>query len=137
MAEHLVEQLRATVEKLENRLKTLEDRLHHGDNETAPARGGAGDGMRMILIGPPGAGTFLNGCCESTTSRLGGLWKSTDAISMSQARARRRRRSRSGMGAVIWLPATCCARKSRRRRNWAGRRRRLWMKESWCRTISW
>ncbi len=137
MAEHLVEQLRATVEKLENRLKTLEDRLHHGDNETAPARGGAGDGMRMILIGPPGAGTFLKRCCESATSLLGGLRECTDANPMYQARARKRRKSRSDTDAVIWLPATCCARKSRRRRNWAGRRKRLWMRASWCRTILW
>ncbi|KAK0253600.1 adenylate kinase [Friedmanniomyces endolithicus] len=78
MAEHLVEQLRATVEKLENRLKTLEDRLHHGDNETAPARGGAGDGMRMILIGPPGAGKGTlapkikerYGCCHLATGDM-------------------------------------------------------------------
>ncbi|KAK0267811.1 adenylate kinase [Friedmanniomyces endolithicus] len=78
MAEHLVEQLRATVEKLENRLKTLEDRLHHGDNETAPARGGAGDGMRMILIGPPGAGKGTQapkikeryGCCHLATGDM-------------------------------------------------------------------
>ncbi|KAK1058715.1 adenylate kinase [Friedmanniomyces endolithicus] len=78
MAEHLVEQLRATVEKLENRLKTLEDRLPHGDNETAPARGGAGDGMRMILIGPPGAGKGTQapkikeryGCCHLATGDM-------------------------------------------------------------------
>ena len=58
MAEQLIETLRATVEKLENRINTLEDRLHH-ENGTAPARPAAGgDGMRMILIGPPGAGKF-------------------------------------------------------------------------------
>ncbi|TKA67205.1 Adenylate kinase [Friedmanniomyces simplex] len=80
MAEQLVEQLRATVEKLENRLKTLEDRLHHGDNDSAPSTrgGGAGDGMRMILIGPPGAGKGTQapkikeryGCCHLATGDM-------------------------------------------------------------------
>ncbi|KAK5739887.1 adenylate kinase [Elasticomyces elasticus] len=79
MAEHLVEQLRATVEKLENRIKGLEDRLHGGSgHETAPARGGAGDGMRMILIGPPGAGKGTQapkikeryGCCHLATGDM-------------------------------------------------------------------
>ncbi|KAI7519171.1 hypothetical protein KC331_g20831, partial [Hortaea werneckii] len=53
MADQLVEQLKATVDKLENRVNELETRLHGGSVAVKP---GEGQGMRMILIGPPGAG---------------------------------------------------------------------------------
>ena len=53
MADQLVEQLKATVDKLENRVNELETRLHGGGVAVKP---GEGQGMRMILIGPPGAG---------------------------------------------------------------------------------
>ena len=55
MADGLVAQLKATVDKLENRVVELEARLH-GHGAAAPS-GGEASGMRMILIGPPGAGT--------------------------------------------------------------------------------
>lgn len=47
-----VETLKATVEKLEQRIKDLESRLtgHDYSGSRKP------NGMRMILIGPPGAG---------------------------------------------------------------------------------
>ena len=54
MADALVAQLKATVDKLENRVVELEARLH-GHSAAAPS-GGETSGMRMILIGPPGAG---------------------------------------------------------------------------------
>jgi len=57
MADSLVEQLKATVDKLENRVNELETRLRGGD--AAAVRPGEGQGMRMILIGPPGAGTSI------------------------------------------------------------------------------
>jgi tRNA U34 5-carboxymethylaminomethyl modifying GTPase MnmE/TrmE len=52
MPESAVETLRATVEKLQQQVEQLEQRL-------AGSAGGSNtqDGMRMILIGPPGAGT--------------------------------------------------------------------------------
>lgn len=57
MAEHLVDQLKATVDKLENRVHELERRLQGGGEGGASSGAiGSGDGMRMILIGPPGAG---------------------------------------------------------------------------------
>jgi tRNA U34 5-carboxymethylaminomethyl modifying GTPase MnmE/TrmE len=51
MPESAVETLRATVEKLQHQVEQLEQRL-------AGSVGGSNtqDGMRMILIGPPGAG---------------------------------------------------------------------------------
>ena len=55
MADQLVEQLKATVDKLENRVNELETRLHGGSVAVKP---GEGQGMRMILIGPPGAGMW-------------------------------------------------------------------------------
>jgi adenylate kinase len=55
--------LRATVEKLQQQVEQLEKRL-------AGSVGGSNtqDGMRMILIGPPGAGTSLalNALCTAT-----------------------------------------------------------------------
>lgn len=53
MSDELVQQLKATVDGLEKRVKELEGRLR-GDGERSG--GGGGDSMRMILIGPPGAG---------------------------------------------------------------------------------
>lgn len=51
MAESLVDKLTETVNRLEKRLAEVESRLTGHSSAEAPA-----DGMRMILIGPPGAG---------------------------------------------------------------------------------
>jgi adenylate kinase len=47
--------LQELVNKLESRVKQLEDKLRYAANGTAPS---GGEGVRMILMGPPGAGTF-------------------------------------------------------------------------------
>ncbi|KAF2767491.1 adenylate kinase 1 [Teratosphaeria nubilosa] len=68
----LVAQLQNTVEKLEARVHDLEAKLHGH----APAK--AGDGLRMILIGPPGAGKGTQapklkeryGCCHLATGDM-------------------------------------------------------------------
>merc|ERR1711939_983366 len=75
MADQLVEQLKATVDKLENRVHELETRLHGGSVAVKP---GEGQGMRMILIGPPGAGKGTQapklkeryGCCHLATGDM-------------------------------------------------------------------
>ena len=54
--DQLVETLKGTVDKLEARVAELEARLQ--GKSPADSRG-AGDGMRMILIGPPGAGMLF------------------------------------------------------------------------------
>lgn len=52
--DELVGTLKSTINTLENRVAELEARL------AGKAGGGSGgDGMRMILMGPPGAGTFI------------------------------------------------------------------------------
>lgn len=56
MSQELVAQLKSTVDKLEARVEELESRLK--GNATGGSGGGRGDGMRMILMGPPGAGMF-------------------------------------------------------------------------------
>ena len=61
-AEELVDKLKGTVDKLEARVAELEARLQGKE----PGGSSGGDGMRMILIGPPGAGM----CCESTKRKL-------------------------------------------------------------------
>ncbi|GAB7352943.1 hypothetical protein MBLNU459_g3521t1 [Dothideomycetes sp. NU459] len=56
LGEQLVDQLKGTVDKLEARVAELEARLH-GKASGAPAASPASeDGMRMIIMGPPGAG---------------------------------------------------------------------------------
>ncbi len=49
-----VESLQDLVSKLELRVKQLEDKLAHAHGGPNPA---AATGVRMILMGPPGAGT--------------------------------------------------------------------------------
>jgi adenylate kinase len=53
MADQLVDTLKATVDKLEKRIEDLESRLQGNSSSSGH---GSSDGMRMILIGPPGAG---------------------------------------------------------------------------------
>ena len=53
MADQLVDTLKATVDKLEKRIEDLESRLQ---GNSSSGGHGSSDGMRMILIGPPGAG---------------------------------------------------------------------------------
>lgn len=54
-SEDLVNSLKSTVDKLEARVEELESRLH-GKASGSSGGGSAGGGMRMILMGPPGAG---------------------------------------------------------------------------------
>jgi adenylate kinase len=54
-----VKTLQDLVNKLESRVKELEDRLHHASGGT---RHSPYEGVRMILMGPPGAGTCPLGC---------------------------------------------------------------------------
>jgi adenylate kinase len=49
--EQVVEDLKATIAKLENRIAHLEG--NHGSSQ------GSTEGVRMILIGPPGAGELI------------------------------------------------------------------------------
>ena len=57
----LVKSLKATVDQLENRVAELEGRL--GNKQGS----GGVDGMRMILMGPPGAGRPLRYVLWSAT----------------------------------------------------------------------
>lgn len=52
-----VQTLQDLVQKLESRVKQLEDKLNHAQAGTTHS---AGEGVRMILMGPPGAGKFAN-----------------------------------------------------------------------------
>lgn len=48
-----VQALQDLVKKLESRVQQLEDKLHHASGGPAPS---ATDSVRMVLMGPPGAG---------------------------------------------------------------------------------
>jgi len=48
-----VDALKDLVNKLETRVKQLEDKIQHGGSGAAPT---ASESVRMILMGPPGAG---------------------------------------------------------------------------------
>jgi adenylate kinase len=54
------EDLHQLVNKLEARVKQLEEKLQHAQGGSKPA---GSDGVRMILMGPPGAGMFV--LCDS------------------------------------------------------------------------
>ena len=49
------EDIHALVQRLEDRVAQLEAKLHQAGGGSAPA---SSDGVRMILMGPPGAGTL-------------------------------------------------------------------------------
>ena len=55
--EDVINTLKGTVDKLEARVEELESRLR-GKDAGSSAGGSSGSGMRMILIGPPGAGKY-------------------------------------------------------------------------------
>ena len=58
-----VDALKDLVHKLEARVQDLESRLLHGDGGAGTSRAGSG-GMRMVLMGPPGAGMVtVTGAC--------------------------------------------------------------------------
>jgi adenylate kinase len=60
-----VDTLKELVNKLEARVKQLEEKIQHGGSGAAPAA----ESIRMILMGPPGAGMpcsrFQDFACES------------------------------------------------------------------------
>jgi hypothetical protein len=50
------------IEQLKNHIGSLESRIHELENKYGKPDAGSKssvDGMRMILIGPPGAGTWI------------------------------------------------------------------------------
>jgi adenylate kinase len=56
-----VDQLRDLVSKLEARVEQLEDKLHKaGGDVSARIHRSASSSIRMILIGPPGAGSVID-----------------------------------------------------------------------------
>lgn len=54
--DEVVDSLRDMVSKLEMRVEQLEAKLHSADGTTAPKSRSSKESMRMILMGPPGAG---------------------------------------------------------------------------------
>lgn len=62
------EDLHELVNKLEARVRQLEDKLHEATGG-APKPAGDSKGVRMILMGPPGAGMLTN-----TLSTIGGAY---------------------------------------------------------------
>jgi adenylate kinase len=56
LGEQLVDQLRGTVDKLEARVAELEARLHGKAQSSSSSSLSPSDEMRIILMGPPGAG---------------------------------------------------------------------------------
>lgn len=87
--DELVGQLKSTIESLENRVAELEGRL-----AGKAGAGSSSDGMRMILMGPPGAGTFpLHRITPAALWHVD-IWLEEIVLTLGkrvQARARRRR----------------------------------------------
>ena len=62
MSQELVDKLKSTVDKLESRVPELESKLkgeQSGGGGSSSGGGSSGGGLRMILMGPPGAGMYL------------------------------------------------------------------------------
>ena len=92
--DELVQALQGTVDKLENRVAELEARLK-GQPTSGRSASSGGDGLRMILIGPPGAGELPDYCLVGLREELG-----ADML-CSQARARKHHGSRRSTPAAI------------------------------------
>ena len=90
-----VDALKDLVNKLETRVKQLEDKIQHGGSGAAPA---ANESVRMILMGPPGAGIL------PTISSDIWLVKTAEhrLIDSSQAKELKHPRSRRCFRAVTW-----------------------------------
>lgn len=84
------------VSKLESRIQLLEDKLHQATGG-APKPSSDGKEIRMILMGPPGAGAYSEFSLFAVLRLLG-----PPANAPLQARVRRRRRSRRCSPAAIW-----------------------------------
>lgn len=87
-----VDSLRDLVHKLESRVQQLESRLEGSDGGSGQQTKRDGSSMRMILMGPPGAGT------RNTVS----VNVRPSADPDQQARARKPPRLRRNTARVIW-----------------------------------
>jgi len=81
MAEQISDSIKDTIGKLEARIAHLEARL--------AGKSGADEGMRMILIGPPGAGMCSDRSLKPQPNN-------------SQARAHKHRSSRKSTVSATW-----------------------------------
>jgi adenylate kinase len=70
LGEQLVDQLRGTVDKLEARVAELEARLHGKVQSATSSSSSSSDEMRIILMGPPGAGMRDPKCLVCFLPRL-------------------------------------------------------------------
>lgn len=68
ITEETVDGLKDIIHKLESRVAQLEDRLVHGGNDSKSKS--VAEQMRLILMGPPGAGAFSSGIDPALRSRL-------------------------------------------------------------------
>lgn len=53
IGDELAQKLVDSIDRLESRIKRLEDDIRHTKNDTQPK---GDEGVRMVLMGPPGAG---------------------------------------------------------------------------------
>lgn len=88
LVEDEVQRLRDIVNGFESRIQKLESRALGAPASTA-------DEVRMILIGPPGAGQW-------DPTHICALWPQGRHTDTLQARARRPPRSRRSLAAAIW-----------------------------------
>jgi hypothetical protein len=139
--EDTVTDLKDLVAKLETRVRQLEDRLGgDGTKSRTPSQS-----MRMILMGPPGAGKLGTPMSESHV-----LWlicfagKGTQApkIKDKYCVCHLVRKSTRRLAARFQLtsprqPETCSARKSQRKPHLDEKQKRLWIKAGSSVMISW
>ena len=93
-----VQTLQELVQKLESRVKQLEDKLEHASTGIKHT---ATEGVRMILMGPPGAGMYTSTAWQFAANIL-----ELRLICSLQARELKHQRSRISFLAVIWYVIT-------------------------------
>lgn len=59
ITDDIVGSLKSLVEKLEARVQELENKLASGNGTSSGSSSATPSGMRMVIMGPPGAGVFL------------------------------------------------------------------------------
>jgi hypothetical protein len=89
-----VQTLQDLVQKLESRVKQLEDKIEHTSNGTKHT---PTEGVRMILMGPPGAGMYTSTAWQFAPNVL-----ELRLICNFQAREHKHQRLRRSFLAAIW-----------------------------------
>ncbi len=130
ITDDIVEALRDTIHQLESRVYQLESKMGGGDGSSSSRVGKSS--IRMILMGPPGAGKHSTAYGSLTFFSLlvnrQGHPSAKDSGQILRMSSSRHVRSSIIFKLIIWYrqQGTCFDRRSQRRRSWDGKPRKSW-----------